>query len=537
MSEKNTMQISGQISDRFRRAMEKRSKWDALWRECYAYALPQYDGVTQSSNPGEVRTATLFDGTAPDGVDQLASSLLGELTPPWGRWFSLTAGSEASPEAAADAAKALEFVSDTVRGHFERSNFAIEMHQCFLDLVTVGTACLLFEEAPAGSNSAFQFTAIPLGQIAFEEGQGGKLDTTYRRSELSAEVFVQRFPNAALPDQSASGKSDPQRIAVIESVRPKDGGFEYSAVRANMAKTNSDDNILASGTFKQSPFINFRWLKAPGEVYGRSPVMKALPDIKTANKVVELVLKNASIAVTGIWQADDDGVLNPATIQLTPGTIIPKAVGSQGLTPLSAPGSFDVSQLVLDDLRNRIKSALLVDKLGQPSAPAMTATEVLTRSAEISRMLGATYGRLQSELLVPLMNRALSVLSRRGDIPEINLDGRAIAMTWRSPLARSYSRHEAREAMQWMEAIKTLGPEATSQIDTVSAVQWLAKAFDVPESILKSGNNTNSTDNTDNTGDVLGAALADALATTPPVPIAPLPVPTQIAEEGPRHGK
>ena len=38
--------------------------------------------------------------------------------------------------------------------------------------------------------------------------------------------------------------------------------------------------------------------------------MTTLPDIKTANKVVELILKNASIAVTGIWLADDDGVLN-----------------------------------------------------------------------------------------------------------------------------------------------------------------------------------------------------------------------------------
>ena len=66
--------------------------------------------------------------------------------------------------------------------------------------------------------------------------------------------------------------------------------------------------------------------------------MKALPDIRTANKVVELILKNASIAVTGIWQAEDDGVLNPANIKLVPGTIIPKAVGSAGLTPLEAPG-------------------------------------------------------------------------------------------------------------------------------------------------------------------------------------------------------
>ena len=104
--------------------------------------------------------------------------------------------------------------------------------------------------------------------------------------------------------------------------------------------------------------------------------MKALPDIKTANKVVELVLKNASIAVTGIWQADDDGVLNPATIRLIPGSIIPKAVGSAGLKPLDAPGRFDVSDLVLSDLRDRIRRCLLADRLGQVDQPGMTATEV-----------------------------------------------------------------------------------------------------------------------------------------------------------------
>ena len=80
--------------------------------------------------------------------------------------------------------------------------------------------------------------------------------------------------------------------------------------------------------------------------------MKALPDIKTANKVVELILKNATIAVTGIWQAEDDGVLNPSNIRLTPGAIIPKAVGSKGLSPLQTAGDFDVSELVLSDLRN-----------------------------------------------------------------------------------------------------------------------------------------------------------------------------------------
>src|SRR3712207_8885699 len=84
--------------------------------------------------------------------------------------------------------------------------------------------------------------------------------------------------------------------------------------------------------------------------------------------------------MTGIWQAEDDGVLNPATVRLVPGTIIPKAPGSAGLTPLAAPGNFDISQLVLNDLRARIRAAMLADRLGPPQDAKMTATEVLERS-------------------------------------------------------------------------------------------------------------------------------------------------------------
>src|SRR3712207_9562090 len=72
------------------------------------------------------------------------------------------------------------------------------------------------------------------------------------------------------------------------------------------------------------------------------PYTTLFRSIRTANTVVEMVLKNASIAVTGIWQAEDDGVLNPATVRLVPGSIIPKAPGSAGLTPLAAPGNFDI---------------------------------------------------------------------------------------------------------------------------------------------------------------------------------------------------
>ena len=85
---------------------------------------------------------------------------------------------------------------------------------------------------------------------------------------------------------------------------------------------------------------------------GRGPVLNVLADIKTANKVVELILRNAAFAIKGVWQGEDDGVLNPSNIEIVPGAVIPIAVGSKGLRPLESPGRFDVSQLVLEPLQS-----------------------------------------------------------------------------------------------------------------------------------------------------------------------------------------
>ncbi len=486
-TDQNAPQSSPQnVLARYAQALKHRQPWESHWRECYEFALPRREGGLGVAQPGAKQYDRLFDGTAPDAVEQLAASLLSELTPPWGQWFGVIAGPELETEEADDLASEFERLSMTLKSNFDRSNFAVEMHQCYLDLVTAGTASLLLEESGPGEPSAFRFTAVPLSQLVLEESPSGRLDTTYRRSDMTRIQMLARFPAAQLADIStARGEAaDDHNFQVVEAVIPASaGGFDYMAV-LQADDTSAAPVKLADGRFGHSPFINFRWLKAPGEVYGRSPVMKALPDIKTANKVVELILKNASIAVTGIWQADDDGVLNPANIRLVPGTIISKAVGSAGLTPLQAPGRFDISELVLDRLRQGIRRALLADKLGQIDAPRMSATEVLERSAEMARLLGATYGRLQSELLMPLVARAMAILKRRGEIDDITIDGRIIDLEYRSPLARQNARREAGGVLQWLETLETLGPDALGAVDTLATARWLAEAFSVPGGLL-----------------------------------------------------
>ncbi|MGH7003693.1 MAG: portal protein [Alphaproteobacteria bacterium] len=478
---------------RFARAQTARNGWEAVWQDCYEFALPPAHPrlhISADAPGGPASSVRLFDGTAPDAVDQLAASLLARLTPPWSRWFGLAAGRDLAPDEQQKVGPELEAIAEALRTHFDRSNFAVEIHQCYLDLAAAGTACLLFEEAPIGADSAFRFMAIPLSEVWLEESADGRLDTVFRRSSLPGEAFRRRFPDAELgPDaQRRIEAGEAFRIEVIEAVLPDgEDGYRYVALRDDraVAIAAADDAPLAEGRFGRSPFIAFRWLKAPGEAYGRSPVMKALPDIRTANKVVELILKNASIAVTGIWQAEDDGILNPANIKLIPGTIIPKAVGSAGLTPLEAPGRFDVSQLVLDDLRARIRHALLADSLGQIDGPRMTATEVLERSTEMARILGATYGRLQSELLTPLVQRGLAILRRRREIPDVVADGRVVTLQYRSPLAQDQAKDDARNVVTWIEMVGGLGPEANAVVDGAAAGRWLARTLGVPAELLK----------------------------------------------------
>lgn len=476
--------VARTLLDRHARALERRAAWESLWRDCYDHALPHSAAFSQGASPGQRRGERLFDGTAADAVDQLAAALLGQLTPPWSRWAGLEPGPALEADLRDPIAPLLDQMAASLQGQIDRSNFAVEAHQAFLDVVTGGTGCLLVEEAPPGAPAALRFTAVPLSDLALEEGEEGRLDRLFRQVPLTLDGLISRFGPDAMPaGLRQAGLENPQRrFACVELVEPDAaGGWRWRVV----LEGDDGPRLLSDGHFSEMPFIAFRWLKAPGETYGRSPVMKALPDIKTANKVVELVLKNASIAVTGIWQADDDGVLNPAAVRLVPGAIIPKAVGSAGLTPLASPGRFDISQLVLDDLRARIRHALLADRLAPLNSPRMTATEVLERSAEMTRLLGATFGRLQSELLVPLVRRCLAILRRRGLVPDIAVDGRNVAIRILSPLARAQAQRDAEVTLRWLESISALGTEALATADLAACARFLADAAGVPPGLLR----------------------------------------------------
>lgn len=395
------------LQQMYRRALDLRAPWINRWDCAMRYTMPTADDDA----------AMMFDATAADAADNLAASIYSLLTPPESLWISLVPESAASPDATA--------ATMALRANLNDSNFYTTIHQCYMDLIILGTACLFMAENPIGAASAFSFTAIPMRDIATLNG------AVFHTATMPAREVLEKYPTwtppANLRDEIKNNPETPLRL--VQSLV----GTEFTAWLD--VGGDIENNIVSTGKFETNPYIIFRWSVASGEQYGRGPVLRALPDIKTANKVVELVLKNATIAVSGIWQADDDGVINLSNINLTPGAIIPKAVGSSGLTPLASGANFDVSQIVLKDLRERIRHALLADRLGLLSEKEMTATEIMARNADMMRILGATYGRLLHEFIRPLVERGLQILSRRGVIDKISLHSDA-ELKYIAPIAQ-----------------------------------------------------------------------------------------------------
>jgi hypothetical protein len=184
---------------------------------------------------------------------------------------------------------------------------------------------------------------------------------------------------------------------------------------------------------------------------------------------------------------DDDGVINVDTINLVPGTVIPKTPGTAGLQPISPAGSFDVAGLVLNDMRLNIKRALYNDMLGDPNKTPATATEVAERMADLSRRIGSAFGRLMSEMVQPILQRVVYILKKQGriDLPTVN--GREVKVRSVSPLAQAQANQDITVVDRFLELVAVrFGPDMVNMlINSEEAAVYLGRKFGVPDTLIR----------------------------------------------------
>lgn len=472
---------------RYDKAKAHRENFVPLFEECYEYALPQRESF-YFETAGQRRDDKIFDETAVVGVQEFASRLQSGLVPNFARWADLIAGSEIPVEERDQVNNDLDEVTDYIFEILQNSNFSQEIHESFMDLA-VGTGVLCAEEGDA--INPIIFSAIPLPHVVLDTGPDDKIDHVFRERSMRYSDLEYMYPDAELDSrlQNSVSNNPDGTIKILEIVckdytRRNEDAFLRYAIDMNTKTIIQQDTFVGVGS---NPFICFRWSKCAGEVYGRGPLINALSAIKTTNLTIELILENAQMAISGVYQMEDDGVINVDTINLVPGSIIPKAAGSSGLQAVQSAGSFDVANLILSDMRMNIKRALYNDMLGNPDRTPASATEVTERMADLSRRVGSAFGRLQAELVQPVLQRVVYILKKQGRISLPTVNGREVKVRSVSPLAQAQSNQDINSIAQFLQLIQAnFGPQMTNMlINTEKSAVYLARKFGVPDSLVR----------------------------------------------------
>lgn len=467
---------------------EHRKSWESLWQTTFDYMAPERAVFFRP--PSERSFSTIgeyvFDSTAIDAVERLTNLIISGLVPPWQKWFRLIPGvSVQDPREKEQLREFLAYAEELTHAALAESNFYQEMQPLLIDRIVGGSAVLKFIPEDRG----IQFKALPLAECAFEEDHAGRVVTIARKYKLCFRNIMRAWPEALPVEWIEQNENDPETSKhEIQEICTLDADNNWQ----HLIRLKERKIVLEGEVHTHPRLFGTRWTKIPGSPYGRGPGLRALADVRALNKLKELSLQNAALAVSGIYTVVDDGVINPWTVSLDPGTFIPVASNSpneRSIDVLPTASNFDVSMWSMDDLRSSIQQVFVADQFGPLDKTPRSATEVSERTRIVAQELGATISRLQHELLVPVLRAVFADLGKRDMLPQdIQLDKATVDVEFTSRLAQAQMAMEEQNLIEFVQVVMQMGqvdPQAGLLVDTHAALRKWAEIRGIPPEVLR----------------------------------------------------
>jgi hypothetical protein len=490
------------VVKRHERLSGDRVNWDTHWQEIAERVLPRMSGEFIGGGfrtPGAKRNELMLDATAALGLERFASVLDSMITPQSSKWHSIRAS---LPELNRIPAVVRYF--DETRDilfrqrYSSNANFVSQNLENWISLGAFGTGGMYVDRRDGGG---LRYRAVNLAEWYFLENHQGQIDTAHRKFRMPARQIMQKFSRGTdvVPEmiRKCVAETPDREFELIHCIEPRADRDPTKRDHRGMAFASyyvflEGPTLAREEGYSSFPLAVSRYVTAPGEVYGRSPAMMVLPNIKVLNEQKRTLLKVGHRLVDPIILAHDDGVLD--VFSMKPGTQVIGGIDSQGrklVGTLDMPtGQLPALDKLMEQERMVINDAFLVSLFQiLVETPQMTATEVLERTREKGMLLAPTMGRQQSEYIGPLIERELDVLSREGMLPQmppelLEAAGEYTVM-YDSPLSRSMRAEEASGFMRWLEtslnvAAQTQDPSALDWVDFDSAQPELADILAVP---------------------------------------------------------
>jgi hypothetical protein len=486
------MKLDGEgVLKRFKKARSARSNWEDMWQDIYDYVMPAREGFYQSVG-GEERTDDIFDETALVSTNEFVSRLSQGLIPAFDKWWRFEPGPEITDRNERKQLQgALDEVTDFVWETLHNSNFYNEAQESLYD-IAVGWSTMIVDDGDDGQ--LLKFKTLPQCQTFWDTGPFKQVDGVFRIRHGVRLIDIQTiWPKAKLSEE-LQGKLTSDKEAKTDLVEASYRDWSekgtptycYQVVAAEDKSLVIDEQTKGLGG---RPYITPRWQVAAGECYGRGPLICALPAIRTTNLVTEMILENAQMAISGIWQIDDDGTINADNVEIVPGAVYARPVDSRGLERTDISGAqFNVADIVLAQQQENIRKALYAENLGPLDQTPRSATEINARMQNLGEQVAGPSARLKTEWLDPLLQRCVWLLERRGVLEMPRVDGRSVKIVAKSPLARAQRFNDIERIRGFAgDIIGILGPQAAQLfINQPAITSHLQAKWEVPVDVLRS---------------------------------------------------
>lgn len=474
------------LNARFQIARNERLQFHGLFTDAYHYAMPNRN-LFENEAPGADKNSDVFDTTLGHATNIFVSKLITGLTPPFQRWAKLVAGEDIPLADRNKINVALEEATEILFKFIHRSNFALAMGEAYFDLA-IGTMSLLINAGPDDTNPLI-FNAVDMRFLVPEEGPLGTIETAWRElKQVTARNVMEIWPQAKFTEELARQilQNPDSKLDFIEgSIELSPGKFLYIVMQEGA------NEAIVEVESESSPWIIARWKKLSNETFGRGPVIDALPTALTLNMIADFELRAAALAIAPPFMAYSDSVFNPSTFRVQPNTVIPVNRLSSPTWPLQrldVKPDIQFGQLLIRDLRAQINAFLFTDVLGPNDTPVRTATEVNIRNQQLLEEIGPAIGRLEVELLSKIINRSIFLLKQRGLFPDIKVDGKEIALSFESPLARSQEAQDLNAFEQTLQIFQQIAqsPQALLAFNAAALPEFIAQKTGLSLELMKS---------------------------------------------------
>lgn len=470
----------------------ERSSWISHWKEISSYILPRTGRfIATDANDGTRKHNNIYDSTGTRALRVLGAGLMGGATSPARPWFRLATPDKELLKSAAVQVW-LSQVSHILLDVFARSNTYRVLHTMYEELGAYGTACAIVVD---DFETGIRLIPLTAGEYCIATNFHGDVTTLYRELQQTVGALVKEFGYENCSDSVKNmytlGNLDAW-VTVIHVIEPRYDRDPNMKDQKNMAWRSvyfeagaNQNKFLREGGMKKFRVLCPRWSVSGGDIYGNSPAMEALGDIKQLQH--EQLRKAEGIDYMTKPPLQVPTALKNHEVNRIPGGIaFVDSMGPNSGIRTQFETNLNLQHLLLDiqDVRQRINETFYTDlflMLSGQDVARMTATEVAERHEEKLLMLGPVLERLHNELLDPLVSITFERLLEAGELPPPppELEGADLNVDFISMLAQAQRAVSTNSVDRFVNNLGAIAAVKPAILDKFDEDAWVDKYADM----------------------------------------------------------